>query len=1556
MKIKITLFLAFAANLLLSCVSMQAVTVDILKEYGLNPRPYYSTLIRASDGNFYGTSMQGGANALGGSGGQGTVFKLTPEGKLTVLVSFSASRTIHGDYIEGRSPGTALVEGNDGAFYGTTRLGGAGGGGTIFKMTPSGELTTLVRFNGLNGDTPATALIKAEDGNFYGATTLGGVHNYGTIFKLTPVGVFTTVLSMSHENRNPGTLIQGDDGNFYGISGTSVYSGGRGTVFKMTPEGVLTTLSTFDSTGVGQFTQLVQGNDGNFYCTGKWNGKNGTIYRITPTGTMTTIAVLTESTGRDPSELVRGADGNFYATTWNGGINNKGTIIRVTPTGVVTTIAAFNTATGSSDISGLVAGGDGDFYGLTYSGGLSPYGSFYRVSPAGVISVIAGMLPADGHTPFGELVLGVDGYYYGTTSAAGSGNGGTVFRMSADGSTTNLWEFNGADGRAPLGQMVFGNDGNLYGTTSQGGTHNFGTVFKITPSGLLTTLMSFDSSNGREPWGALTKALDGTIYGTTLQGGLHNRGTVFKITTEGMCSSLVSFGPSDGRLPYGGLAQANDGDFYGTTWGGGANEIGTIYRVTSEGTLTTILSFNGANGQFPRSRLCVASDGELYGTTWSGGANTNGTVFKVTTAGALNTLFSFPGHFSGGYPSYAGLSRASDGNLYGTTHTDLFRVTPGGTFEALYQFTDSILSLRASLIEGADGRLYGTAHSGGSNGGGLLFAVTLNQGPLDVRLDNATVTEAMPVGTPVGKFVVTDPDSADVHTVELVSGDDDEGNSAFTIDGSLLKTAAILDYEIKSNYSIRVKVTDQAGVSTEKVISIAVSDINIVLDNRSIDENVAIGTEIGGFVAADPESGTLHTYSLVSGEGADDNGSFVIEQNTLRTAANLDFETRSNYSVRVRGEGDSTVEQVMVISVIDKADAPTDITWFTGVPGRFYPAFLSISFSVGALRVTDEDAGDTHTFALVGGAGSADNGAFTIEGSNLKGIQNFNYEFKRAYSIRIRVTDSHGLSFEKALSMIATADDSKMPSVRISYPMSGQRITNDLSITLSGTASSKGFGIQEVFYSVNGSSFQRAQGTTNWSADITLRPGVNSVDVYAQDYRTARTHVRRSFSAVFFSPLTLSSSGAGTLLGKKSPIGTPVDGAILEVGQAYGISARAGAGTIFSNWSGHVTSENANLVFIMQSNMVLQANFVSNPYLTAAGIYNGLFYEDDEVRHHSGGFLTMKVNTNMSYSGKIMIDGDTLSVSGKLPPHGSTTKTVVRSKQGKPNLTLSFDLNLPSGGPLVGTMDSGGSWVAPLQADQAHYGPTNNIPAQYVGRYTALLPRGMDPELEPGGFGYGLVALDTNGIVKLESSRLGDGHFIKQKVALSHSAEWPLYIPLYRTSDQIVSNMTSSGLILKTNKEYQGSILGWVTFSTNSSGIMQPSGTLSWIKKSWTNDFYQGGFTNHLDLAGSKYVSPAPLSRLLTFSDGIITMEGENLGSSLQGSFLLSEKNTAAVVPVNQFLRLVFVPKTGHLNGEFVHPLNGITKYFGVVLQSDDIAGGFFEGTNQTGSVWIEAD
>jgi uncharacterized repeat protein (TIGR03803 family) len=197
--------------------------LHVFPKTGSDGETPYAGVIQGSDGNFYGTTYFGGANGLG------TVFKVTPGGTETVLYSFAAGN-------DGEHPYAGVAQGSDGNFYGTTYQGGTSGLGTVFKITPSGIETVLYSFaGGGDGANPEAGLIQGSDGNFYGTTLQGGAGGLGTVFTITPSGTETVLHAFagSSDGANPSAnLVQGSDGTLYGSTGAGGTKG-FGTFFKV---------------------------------------------------------------------------------------------------------------------------------------------------------------------------------------------------------------------------------------------------------------------------------------------------------------------------------------------------------------------------------------------------------------------------------------------------------------------------------------------------------------------------------------------------------------------------------------------------------------------------------------------------------------------------------------------------------------------------------------------------------------------------------------------------------------------------------------------------------------------------------------------------------------------------------------------------------------------------------------------------------------------------------------------------------------------------------------------------------------------------------------------------------------------------------------------------------------------------------------------------------------------------------------------------------------------------------------------------------------------------
>ncbi len=358
---------------------------------------------------------------------------------------------------DGDLPSGNLIQGSDGNFYGTTYDGGTDNDGTVFRFSPNGSYTSLYSFVGSPTDgAHPWELVQASDGNFYGTTFAGGTQDSGTVFRISPGGSYSNLYSFgSHANDGLSVhfgLVQGGDGNLYGTTekgGTA----GLGTVYRISTSGSYTSLYSFvgpPADGANPLCVLVQGSDSNFYGTTVFGGTStncgvgvgcGTVFRFSPSGGETNLFSFAVSLtgGATPfCGLARGSDGNFYGTTYAGGTNitcasGCGTIYRISPSGTYSNLYSFIgfPTDGAQPFAAPVLGSDGNFYGTTFAGGTANSGIVFRISPSGSYSNLHsfGSRPNDGLEPFAGLVQGSDGNFYGTTEFGGTNNFGTIFKL-----------------------------------------------------------------------------------------------------------------------------------------------------------------------------------------------------------------------------------------------------------------------------------------------------------------------------------------------------------------------------------------------------------------------------------------------------------------------------------------------------------------------------------------------------------------------------------------------------------------------------------------------------------------------------------------------------------------------------------------------------------------------------------------------------------------------------------------------------------------------------------------------------------------------------------------------------------------------------------------------------------------------------------------------------------------------------------------------------------------------------------------------------------------------
>jgi uncharacterized repeat protein (TIGR03803 family) len=395
-----------------------------------------------------------------------------------------------------------MTQGRDGALYGTTIIGGASGYGTVFRITPSGNLK-LYSFDSSNGGYPDSGPVLGTNGLFYGTADgyYGGLFNDGKVFSLdASTGTFATLHAFdSSDGRTPdGPVVLGPSGNYYG---TVAYGGAHndGTIYSITPSGTFTLLHNF-------------------------HGPDGT----TPQG----------------GGLVAGPGGILYGVANYGGASGLGTIFSIKPSGAFSTVFSFDGAHGSYPNGTLLIGNDGNFYGSTTGGGASDSGTVFQLSLTGpVVTVLHSFSGTDGAQPSAGLTQATDGKLYGTTYSGGTSGNGTIFSITTAGDFVTLHNFDSTDGAEPNYLMQHTN-GKLYGSTNVGGSSNYGTVFSFDVG--LGSFVTFVVREGRV--GSTTQILGTGLTGATAVTFNGVPATVFNVYGDSFLVATVPTGATTGTV------------------------------------------------------------------------------------------------------------------------------------------------------------------------------------------------------------------------------------------------------------------------------------------------------------------------------------------------------------------------------------------------------------------------------------------------------------------------------------------------------------------------------------------------------------------------------------------------------------------------------------------------------------------------------------------------------------------------------------------------------------------------------------------------------------------------------------------------------------------------------------------------------------------------------------------------------------------------------------------------------------------------------------------------
>ena len=872
---------------------------------------------------------------------------------------------------------------------------------------------------------------------------------------------------------------------------------------------------------------------------------------------------------------------------------------------------------------------------------------------------------------------------------------------------------------------------------------------------------------------------------------------------------------------------------------------------------------------------------------------------------------------------------------------------------------------------------------------GLTYSATYNGSTAPTEVGSytviATVTDPLYTGSATDTFAIVDaPIAVDPLPASLATGYSStatlavnatgthlnyawRSNGVFLVDGSAISGATTDTLQVKSvtrtnAASYDVVITNSAYAVTSSVTALTINDPVMVYQPTNV---AVLKGQNHVFVAEAVGSGVLkyQWYSIGNGISA------LLKGKTSNVLAVVLNNANLGYYAIVTNQApapNSVTSRVATVTMLLAPAITGQPASYAGKAGKI--AGNNVTFSVKvATNATQPLSYQWYKDSQI------------LTGEVATNLTLINVQSGDAGSYACTVTNAVGSATTKATAgLLDVLADTNAPTAVFTYPATGQRLTNGQPYTLgettltapqfslAGSVTDKGLVstiiVKRIYPETDTvcvSETIPGPGKVGWTNALTLQDGTNIFITYAVDYagNRSKTNTRAFFYVNNTIALSVTNLGYGTNIpvGKAvnfTKYGTPTNGAPLEIGRNYTIKAIADGNNVFTNWSmiadttvcnyATFVTTNPVVTFRMASNLVLFANFITNPIVAAGaqGKYNGLFIENDgPTLESAGSILNLNVKTNRSFSGKLNLQGKTISIANTFDTSGDVTFNVSRASTLRSNLTVQLHLDWGCDcrqvtGFISSTNSDGVPWNAEVTLDQATFNPTNN--AYPSGRYTVTMQSDDTSGTNgPAGAGYFALTNTTSGNAIL-IGKLADGTAIAQTVPISQDDYFPVCIKLY------------NGL---------GLLLGWM--ENNGPEV---DGELRWIRNATNKPVtYTQGFTNDIEPFGFFYSKPTLPQTVFGADTNLVVTVFDSEGFSLDNQGLPLLWNVQ--LKGNSFLVMTNGSSTNKLTGTVKASDGTVTLTFkttgtdktgtktmnGILLQGIDIGSGYFIGGTNTG-------